>query len=577
MNRWTPILAAAMTGLLLVACGLLVPIHIRAVDASVLHAAGQNTPTLARRAMDLVGERKLGAAQLLLQVVQAEGLAERGQVSEAAGKLASQQPRLQFWGGPEPNLQSIADPRRAKSEGEPFTDFVVRREHRQRAIDFLKESKSPAVGELLLCRELKNTVIFPPSWTSSGQAFDAAISVSGLLMAEGRFTLSLSNELFSLARDANRGRNPQRLEQALLDVMSLGKRLNWGQLVVLVEHLRDVETLRLLTSLVRHQESDLPFIYSAVVLSGDPALVTRYAMSFSQTGTRDIRASLHYGAGGLQELLKRNKRLRHSPVEGLLVNYMPFDSLPVLAWRAPGAALALKWLLYALGGYLLAAAVHRYILLRSGRFNVFSQSPPPAGAGDRLVLPQVRGIHVARQVLFALGFLLVLLLVSEPFLAAESQKMDFPFHLRLPVVGSAVAAAPTAAHASFMNQLSLLTLLLFFVLQALIYVACLFKLTEIRRQKIVARMKLKLLENEDHLFDAGLYLGFVGTIISLILVSLGVIKPSLMAAYSSTSFGIIFVSVFKIFNLRPVRRRLLLEAENAAADPTAARPSTSTP
>ena len=45
----------------------------------------------------------------------------------------------------------------------------------------------------------------------------------------------------------------------------------------------------------------------------------------------------------------------------------------------------------------------------------------------------------------------------------------------------------------------------------------------------------------DHLFDAGLYLGFVGTIISLILVSMGVIKFSLMAAYSSTSFGIIFV------------------------------------
>jgi hypothetical protein len=99
------------------------------------------------------------------------------------------------------------------------------------------------------------------------------------------------------------------------------------------------------------------------------------------------------------------------------------------------------------------------------------------------------------------------------------------------------------------------------VLQALIYTACLVKLAEIRRQNVVARVKLKLLENEDHLFDAGLYLGFVGTIISLILMSLGVMKPSLMAGYSSTSFGILFVSIFKIFNLRPVRRRLLLEAD----------------
>ncbi|MGH7971207.1 MAG: hypothetical protein ACREIC_21005, partial [Limisphaerales bacterium] len=56
-------------------------------------------------------------------------------------------------------------------------------------------------------------------------------------------------------------------------------------------------------------------------------------------------------------------------------------------------------------------------------------------------------------------------------------------------------------------------------------------------------------------------LGFVGTIVSLILVSLNIITFSLMAAYSSTSFGIVFVSFFKIFNLRPVRRRLVLEAE----------------
>jgi hypothetical protein len=116
-----------------------------------------------------------------------------------------------------------------------------------------------------------------------------------------------------------------------------------------------------------------------------------------------------------------------------------------------------------------------------------------------------------------------------------------------------------------MNNLVLLTLLLFFVLQGLLYVACLVKLAEIRRQKIPPRVKLKLLENEDHLFDAGLYLGFVGTIVSLILVSIGLVKFSLMAAYSSTSFGIVFVVIFKIFHLRPARRQLLLETEAEAA------------
>jgi len=135
------------------------------------------------------------------------------------------------------------------------------------------------------------------------------------------------------------------------------------------------------------------------------------------------------------------------------------------------------------------------------------------------------------------------------------------------VIGGAAPAALANVKSSIMN-FSLLTLLLFFVIQALIYTACLLKLAEIRRQKVLARMKLKLLDNEDHLFDAGLYVGFAGTIISLILISQGVIKqPSLMAAYSSTSFGIIFVVIFKIFNLRPLRRRYLLESEPSSSVP----------
>jgi hypothetical protein len=113
-----------------------------------------------------------------------------------------------------------------------------------------------------------------------------------------------------------------------------------------------------------------------------------------------------------------------------------------------------------------------------------------------------------------------------------------------------------------MSQTNLLTMLLFFVLQALLFTACLVKLAEIRRQKVAPRVKLKLLENEEHLFDAGLYLGFLGTIISFILYSLNQAHQfSLMVAYSSTSFGILFVVFFKIFFLRPARRKLVMETE----------------
>src|SRR5438552_18240333 len=113
-----------------------------------------------------------------------------------------------------------------------------------------------------------------------------------------------------------------------------------------------------------------------------------------------------------------------------------------------------------------------------------------------------------------------------------------------------------------MNQLSLISLIIFFLIQAAIYIWCLTKLAEIRRQPIAARMKLRLIEDEDLLFDAGLYIGFVGSVLSLILMSIGIGKISMMA-YASTAFGIIFVCVLKIFHVRPLRRQLILESEIA--------------
>jgi hypothetical protein len=219
------------------------------------------------------------------------------------------------------------------------------------------------------------------------------------------------------------------------------------------------------------------------------------------------------------------------------------------ALREPWFALMVKWFFYISGGFLLATAGHF-------AWPRLTEIEEPL---------RVRGFHVARELLFAVGFLLVVLLLSEPFLAQESQKAEVAFRLRLP--SSVVATASTAPlvkkslmETSF-SSTSLITLLLFFVLQGLIYCACLVKLAEIRRQKVPPRVQIKLLENEEHLFDGGLYLGFAGTIVCLILVSLGIIQQSLMAAYSSTSFGVIFVSIFKIFNLRPVRRQLLMQAE----------------
>jgi hypothetical protein len=386
-----------------------------------------------------------------------------------------------------------------------------------------------------------------------------AISTCGLLMEEGDMMPAFRDSVADMAFKAVRGGDSRPLEDVLMDMISLGQRLDWGQVADLMRHVEDANALSAITGVFRTAGSRLPVLYSCVELTGKPEAVAGYALNFSQTGLNDLAASLRYGAGGVNALLESGKQLSTSSLREEVITVAPlrsfYDATAGFAARKPGLALAIKWFLYFSSGFYLALALH---FVR------------PAG-WDAEQPTSARGVRLWREILFAMGSLVVVLLLSEPFLAQESQKQDLPFRLHLPTLGSAAPVGITRLSPSVMNPQSLLTLLLFLVLQALIYTACLVKLAEIRRQRTPARVKLMLLENEEHLFDAGLYLGFAGTIVSLILVSLGLIKnPSLMAAYSSTAFGIIFVSIFKIFHLRPARRLILLEAERVAEEANAA-------
>jgi hypothetical protein len=523
--------------------------HLRAVDASVLQRAGEGRPSLVDRGAALERANKTDAARLLLQAAQDEKIPWTG---ELASSLAahSEVERL-FPDGP------------VVTASTPVTTQVIRLENRNRALAYLEGTGSPAVLELLRARDLTNTILFPPSSSASGQAFDAAVSVCGLLLAENCLAPGLRNALVERAASARVLANAQPLEEILMDLMSLGQRLSWGQLAVFVGGIQDPETLALLAGQARNAGASLPVFFAAVALSQKPGDVAAYLDDFSQTGLGDLGASLRYGEGGVNELLRRHQRLfssalrRHWTASGPLAPF--FRAGTDYALRATWFALMVKWFFYISGGFLLAVAGH-------------CARPAAPKIEEPLRAP---GFHLARELLFALGFLLVVLLLSEPFLARESQKAEFAFRLRLPLAGAPAAGAMPLVKQKLMNPRSLITMFLFFVLQGLLYCACLVKLAEIRRQKVPARMQLKLLENEEHLFDGGLYLGFAGTIVCLILVSLGIIQQSLMAAYSSTSFGVIFVFVFKVFNLRPVRRLLLMEAEAQSLAPEPAARSLS--
>jgi hypothetical protein len=408
---WVP-LCIAFAGLMLL-CGWLVPMHLRAVDVSVLQRAGKGRLSLIDRCMALQRENKSDAARLILQAAQAEKMSWIGDLASALAK----QPEAEylFPGGPKVTTNT------------PVTTQVISLENRERVLSYLETTGSPAVQELIRTRDLTNTVLFSPSSSPSGQAFDAAVSVCGLLLADNQLAPGLRDAVVERAAMARTRPNAQPLEEILIDIMSLGQRLDWGQLKAFVSGIEDPHTLALLAGQARNAGTDWPILFSAVVLSQEPDKVAAYVDDFSQTGLGDLGASLRYGEGGLDELLQRHQRIYSSPEREQWAASGPlslfFRAGADYALRAPWFALMVKWFFYISGGFLLAAAGHF-------AWPALEEIEEPL---------RVRGFHLARELLFALGFLLVVLLLSEPFLAQESQKAEFAFRLRLPSVGAAAA------------------------------------------------------------------------------------------------------------------------------------------
>jgi hypothetical protein len=543
---WPFFLICSILGLALVAGGLLVPAHLRGLDAAVVRSAGQTGVTLPGAGQAFVEGKRLGVAEMLLQAGQIEKIPGCEPRNAALAEGLRQYPKARFWGNDATQESQFAGNFQPGDQNSSFASFIIRRENLNTALAQLGGSKNPVVEELLRSRSLTQTVIFSPSGSAAGQAFDAALCTAGLLLEDGYLTPGLSNNILSAATHANQGGDTQPWEAMLLDFTSLGERFNWDQLTAFTGKIPEGATLHQLAGAVRDADGQLPVLFAVVQLSGRPAGVADYLARFPTTGTRDLGAGLRYGARGVITLVQRQQKLYDPDWEQRLLAFAPAGQM--VAWaatwdfRQPELALAVKWLLYLLAGLFLALALH------------FALRPPESPLA-------ARGWHWVWAGLFSSGFLLVVLLLTEPFLGQDSQPGTFSLRLLSPMTGGTVPGGIIDLSTTLMNPILLLTLLVFFVLQALLYVASLFKLAEIRRQKVPPRIQMKLLENEEHLFDAGLYLGFFGTIVSLIFASLSLVKFSLMAAYSSTAFGIIFVVIFKIFHLRPARRKLLLAAE----------------
>ncbi len=169
-------------------------------------------------------------------------------------------------------------------------------------------------------------------------------------------------------------------------------------------------------------------------------------------------------------------------------------------------------------------------------------------------------IQMSHYLLFLSICILSTLIISLGLERGPLNLPDLPM-LKLSNAVSDNLFNPTSSSigATGMNLISLVFTIFFFTLQMFLYFLGRSHIHRIKKVTADASTKVKLLENEDHLFDMGLYVGLSGTVLSLIVITMGWSDIGLMSAYTSTLFGIIEVALLKLTLLRPYKKVLILE------------------
>ena len=520
----------------------MLPVNLTSVSPALLRAAGAGTATLGAYGRDLVDLEKIGPAELVLAAARAADDPRAPALAAALDQFAREHPALVAWGGWDPFLDPLfnlrADSGRRGST--PVLTFFIREKARNTLRDYLAKSGSQGVQSLLQLRDVTATGRFVPASQPGGQPLDALILLTGLLYQGDHLSPSLQRELHGLAETARAKKDLGELEPFFIDLLSLGRRLDWGQLSALLQRADSVKTVGEYAHLARVAPDQLPLIYSAALFSDSADRVATYVIRFGKSGLEDLKLALGFGQGAVKQLL-----LQQVPVNR--TTSPRFGAAAELALTHPQLMLALKYLGYFVGVWLLLRGLDAWLIA-------------PGGAPG---MPSAMG-HMKSGVLSIL-FAVLLVVVTEPFLLKAAPPSEYQVRLPVLVALSNSTVSSPAQPITSMDTSSLISIGVFAALQIAMYFACLLKIRDVARSDLSPLVKLRLMENEENLFDGGLYVGIGGTATALVLQVLGVIQPNLLAAYSSNLFGITCVALVKIRHVRPYKRKLILDGQIAAS------------
>ncbi|MFP4357314.1 MAG: hypothetical protein ACLFRP_01155 [Puniceicoccaceae bacterium] len=504
---------------LLLGAGLLVPAYFQAVDPAVARIAGERGPDLAVTADSLA----VGGAPSAADFLTGETI-ER----EAGSPTSPAWNRL---------LARVGEPERTVVAAGPLLTRADRRE----AVRILDGSEQPGVATLLAALPPD-----PPPGETDRLARVLPARLGGILAAF--LALEKSFQPGFLGPVVAHARSPGPEDRGWFasfstDIASWGSLAPFGALSFFA---REFEDPSVFTALSRNplleESADRKLVLRLVLAGADPEAVAGFLEKYPANGLDDLRSAFAMGPGAARLLLERRKPLREDALLPASLVLSGFPRPAVFAYEHPGPALAARVLFFVGAAFLLLVALARVL-------------PNP---GDRYLSRPSAIQNFVRRAILAFVLAGAVLFFLEPSLLHQPEIAPAPAETGVSLSTATLSTTSNPMNTIQIDDVTLLILLIFLALQVGLYIFCLVKLSEIRGQRVDEETKLRLLENEENLFDGGLYLGLGGTVASLIFLAVGVVEASLMAAYASTLFGIIFVSIFKILHLRPLKRRLIL-------------------
>lgn len=541
----------AAAGALLLGLGALLPAHVRAVDGELLAAVGEGSPTMADLAGRLASEGHWGAARLLYGSARptnapsiVAGLERIREAVEGAGPGAAKWGRVEPWLDRHVGTTAAGSPDNAPA----VLEWALPAESRAALLKPLSDSTQPAVMALVACRKLERTEIFPPVPTPAGQPLEAALLVAASLAELGHAHPGLAVEWERSANAALQGRGTSALERSMLDLLSASRRLDWDTLGTLTRRCEDAAALAGLHSVSGPEGRDWGSLMATVLANGGARGVAGHIRRHGETGLKDLREALSLGSAAVSELVASQGRIHSPRYRLLLVDALGLRSfsnwLNGLTRKGPQMALAVKYLLWIDGLFL--------TFLGAWHFRRVFMDPALRRIEPR---PDLRVVTIA-----AVAGGVLLFLTVERYLVLQRAAPNARGAIWQPMVRARLRADLPKNLTKPMNEKMIAMLVAFFVIQLSIYLIGLARLRGVRNQDVEAPVKLRLIDNEEALFDAPLYMGIAGSVLALVLRLTGFEGISLMASYSSTLFGILFCFILKVMHVRPLRQQLILES-----------------